>query len=776
MEKIFKNVSVHELVDFLLRKGDIDTRVYNFETMQMGSKIHSSYQSKQGKKYLSEVPLKTAFSLDKGTIVLEGRADGIILGGEYPIVDEIKSTVSQLNEFYEKQKEWHLGQAGCYAYMYAKENNLEKMGIKLTYISQETNERMVKDFSFTFEELEENVTSLVNRYLDFLSYLKGKDNRRNESIKALSFPYATYRKGQKAMMKNVYEAIDKKETLFMEAPTGIGKTISALYPSLKAISQGKGDKIFYLTAKTTGRESAYDALTKLYEKGLIARDSILKAKDKMCPSLGKSCNPDECKYAKGYYDKIGLVRDIALRSEERFSSDYVEFLGEKYEICPFELSLDLSLYSDVIICDYNYLFDPIVYLDRYFGDQIKEREHIALIDESHNMIDRAKDMYSSTISTKMVKDAKASIKKIKSNGLKSALTKLFNYLDGSVEEGIATLSSFPEELTKRIDSIKRAEKKAKDEKTFTSSKCYDDLSKELHRLSVLSEGYTSSAAFYFERINKDVYFHFANLDPSPYIASTLSKLKSSIFFSATLSPISFYKESIEGHTNSKSVLFDSPFDHNNMSLTIVPNVSVRYKDRESSYRIVAEYLERFVNKKVGNYFIYFPSYEYLNKIRETLSFENADVYVQERKMKDEEKKDFLSFFKPNPTKTAIGLLVLGGAFGEGVDLIGDRLSGVAIVGIGMPTIGFERNLIKEHFNEKGESGFSFAYLYPGMNRVMQALGRLIRSESDKGAALLIDDRYLNRDYREVYGRLYPTYSVAYSVSEMEEILDRFYKE
>ncbi len=776
-DRIYRTISVHELVDFLLRKGDIDDRVFNLETMQMGTKIHASYQIKQGKTYLSETPLKATFVRPKGTITLEGRADGIIIGGAYPIIDEIKSTVMPLNEFYEEQKEWHLGQAKCYALMYGEANQNQELGIRLTYLSQNSDEKMIREFRYEIEELRDDINDLLDQYLDFLSALKIHDEERNNSIKSLEFPYSSYRRGQKTMAKMVYETIENGDVSFIEAPTGIGKTISALYPSIKALGEGKMEKIFYLTAKTTGRISAYEAMGKLYEKGLIARDSILKAKDKMCFRPGSACNPDECPFAKGYFDKIGSVRQIALKSGERFSSEYVQNLAAEYILCPFELSLDLSLYSDVIICDYNYLFDPIVYLDRYFSDLQEDGKYVALIDESHNLIDRGRSMYSSSISLRQAKLAKNSLQKGKTQGIKRAITKLIDYLEengGGLEPLV--LDSFPKEILKRLESIKRAEKKAEEEKGFVSSKSYQDFSRELHRLSVLSENYSSGTVCYFNKESEDIAFHMDCLDPSHYLNSTLSKLKAGILFSATLSPIDFYKESIKGDTQSPSILLKSPFDPRNLCLTIVPNLSVRYKDRESSYEQVASYLKKFVSKKTGNYFIYFPSYQYLDKIKNYLDLDIYNVYEQERSMSEEKRAEFLSNFIPNPKETNIGLLVLGGAFGEGVDLIGDRLSGVAIIGIGMPTVGFERNLLKEHFENKTKRGFAYAYLYPGMNRVMQALGRLIRSETDKGAALLIDDRYLNREYREVYARLYPNYSIAYSTFDLDMILDDFYKE
>lgn len=776
-EKIYRTMSVHELVDFLLRSGDIDNRIYNFETMQMGSKIHAAYQEKQGNKYLSEVPLKDTFIRPKGVITLEGRADGIIVGGAYPIIDEIKSTVAPLNDFYTEQKEWHLGQAKCYALMYGEINNVRELGIRLTYISQRDDEKTVKEFHYDIEELRTDINSLLDEYLDFLEDLQKHEEYRNSSIKDLAFPFPSYRNGQRTMMKNVYKTIMDGGSFYMEAPTGIGKTMSALYPAIKAMEESKTEKIFYLTAKTTGRESAYDALTKLYNNGLKARDSVLKAKEKMCFLPGTPCNPEDCPFARGYYDKIKKVRKLALESHERFSVEYVQSLAATYTMCPFELSLDLSLYSDIIICDYNYLFDPIVYLERYFDEALEPDRYVALVDESHNLIDRGRSMYSSEVSTKMIVDAKASLKKVKAPGLKRSLTKMIDYLVQNGEgDAPVILDTFPKEILSRIDSIQRADKKAQQETPFRAPKAYQDMSRELHRLSVLSENFDHQVITYFTQSVDGPIFHFDCLDPSPYISDSLSRLKASIFFSATFSPIDFYKEAIGGDIEAPSVLLKSPFDPKNVSLTIVPNLSVRYKDRESTYESVASYLKKFVTKKVGNYFIYFPSYEYLRRIQDCLDLGDANIYIQEHSMREEDRSEFLSHFVADPKETTVGLLVLGGAFGEGVDLIGDRLSGVAIVGIGMPTISFERDLLRNYFDSKEKRGFAYAYLYPGINRVMQALGRLIRSETDRGAALLIDDRYLNREYREIYSRLYPSYSVAYSTFDLDLILDEFYKE
>lgn len=776
-DKIYLTLSVHGLVDFLLRRGDIDNRIYNNETMQMGTKIHASYQEKQGRQYLSEVVLRGVIDRPAGVLTLEGRADGIIEGGAYPIIDEIKSTVAPLEEFYEQQKDWHLGQAKCYALLYARAHSCREVGIWLTYIHQVTGEQIRKEFLYKVAQIEQEVNEMADQYLEFFASVKHHEEVRNESVVDLEFPFPGFRPGQREMAKRVYRIARDGGRLFIEAPTGIGKTISALYPAVKTFEKGQNERIFYLTAKTTGRQAAYDALTRLYEKGFAGRDSMLRAKDKMCFCPGASCDPDNCPFTKGYYDKLPSVRKEALESQNRFSEDYVSNLAAKYLMCPFELQLDLSLWSDIIICDYNYLFDPIVYLERFFDPLIDNSKTVVLVDEAHNLIDRGRSMYGSALPLSMVVEAKKSLSRIKCNGVKRALTKLIHFYEQEIvtHELPYKYESFPNELLKRIDAIDRAEKNAMKDAPFKIPLAYRDFSRESHRLVRLVEGFDANTVTYLTPDRDDIVFHFDSLDPSPYLSDVLARIKSTVFFSATFSPIEFYQEGITGEAEDPTLLLHSPFPPENICLTIVPNLSVRYKDREMTYEDVAEYLRHFVAKKTGNYFLYFPSYEYLDKIADYLDFGDAEVHRQTRQMTEGDRIEFLGNFSANPQKTTIGLLILGGAFSEGIDLVGDRLSGVAIVGIGMPQISFERNLLREFFDAKEKKGFAFAYLYPGINRAMQALGRLIRSENDVGAALLIDDRYLQREYRSIYARIYPRYQVATSTFDLDMILDEFYE-
>lgn len=776
--KRFLNLSVHDLVDFLLRVGDIDSRVYNQETMLLGSKIHASFQKKQGRDYLSEVPLEETFVRKEGTIHLEGRADGIIVGGDFPVIDEIKSTVLPLEEFYHEQKEWHLGQASCYALMYLHQEKLEKCGIRLTYISQIDNTQKVVEDVYSLADLEEKIGSLMDQYLAFYEKEFSHLDARNLSCKNLPFPFSRFRDGQREMAKYAYSVALQGGTVFFEAPTGIGKTMSVLYPSLKAFAKGENRRIFYLTAKSSGREAASEALARLYEKGLVARDSLLTAKEKICFSLGKACNPDECPFAKDYYTKLPKVLEEALASKKRFSFENVVSWAKHHAVCPFELQLDLSLWADVIICDYNYLFDPLVHLERFFGDDADPSHDLALVDEAHNLVDRGRDMYSASLSADECAFVKKKLAHFRLPAIKKALSKLEKTLreyDLANGNNVMDLPEIPKEIARPLEALSKATLSLNKEPHPSLPDSYKNLSREAHRFAYLDENYPTETMLYGQREGSDYVLHLYCPDPSDMLKASLSPLKGRIIFSATLSPISYYMDAIMKSHDWPYLLLPSPFPKENFLLLLAPMVSTRYKDRAKSYGEVADYLQRFVSGKKGNYFLYFPSYDYLEAIAPLLHFSNADVYTQERDMDDEEKEIFLSRFLSNPAKTTIGLLIIGGSFSEGVDLVADRLIGVAVVGIGLPQMCHERDILRDYYDKQNGQGFDYAYRNPGMNKVMQAVGRLIRSESDIGAALLIDDRYLLNSYRDLFARSWKGYDVVTSPDDVEASLSSFYK-
>ena len=773
MNKVL-TLSVHQLVDFLLRTGDIDNRIYNSATMSEGTLIHAFYQSRQGKNYVSEYNLLEEFKVDDFNVTLEGRADGIIDLGSTAIIDEIKSTVAPLEEYYESQKEWHLGQAKCYALMYAHEKNYDSISIRLTYIHQVDKSQLIKSFDYLTSELENEVGSLLEEYIEFFKILFERKVKRNESASRITFPYGKFREGQKELAKYSYGIAQNGGILFAEAPTGIGKTISTMFPCVISFANTENEKIFYLTAKNSGKEMAFNTANLLIDSGLEASVIEILAKDKVCFCPGKACNPDECPYAKCYYTKVREVVKNTILNSKTLSTQNILEIARHNALCPFELSLDLSLYMDIIICDYNYFFDPIVYLKRFFDSDASNM--IVLVDEAHNLVERGRDMYSASFDSFRYKQVKRSLKHFDYKKYKKAQTrmsKFFAQFDdfplGNTPIDIfdkSDLNAINNYLVACADVNKNHHSVVTDE--FTEF--YLDVNKFIKLLDF----YDDTFQLYVNKREDDVKIELFCIDPSEHLKRTMDQVKGKIFFSATLSPAEYYMDVIGRDTSNPLLSLPSPFNKKNMKVLVAPKISVRYKNRQDTINHVADYIKEFVSHKVGNYFIYVPSYEYLEMLVPYLENENFELIVQEKDMTEDEKEEFLSCFVDKPKNTMLGVAVLGGAFSEGIDLVGERVIGVAIVGVGIPQICFERDLIRNYFEKKANKGYEYAYASPGINKVMQALGRVIRSETDRGVALLIDDRYLTKQYNDIFRGIYADYEVVTSKDDIKEQVENFW--
>ncbi len=774
MEKSF-TLSVHELVDFLLRSGDIDNRINNAATMNEGTLIHAYYQSRQGKNYISEYPLKETFEVNGYKITLEGRADGIIDLGNSAVIDEIKSTIAPLEEYYKDNEEWHLGQAKCYALLYAHEKGYSSVSIRLTYIHQLDKSQMIKTYDFLTSELEKDIHNLFVSYLEFFEIVFNKKLARNKSAKTIEFPYTSFREGQKDLAKYSYGIAKNGGVLFAEAPTGIGKTISTLYPSVKSFAETDNDKIFYLTAKSSGKEMAFNAGKMLIENGLKASVIELLAKDKVCFSKGKACNPDECPFAKGYYSRIREIVKGAILSRDVFSTEEIVSLAREYAVCPFELQLDLSLYTDLIICDYNYFFDPIVYLKRFFDKDASNM--VVLVDEAHNLVERGRSMYSASFDSYLYRKVKKSVKHFEHKKLKAAQTKMTKLFNSFSDYPLgSTLIPFPSKT--QINAINAYLLACNDVNKNHHSVVTDEFKEfylDVNKFIKLLDFYDDTFALYVTKKNeKDVKISLFCIDPNKHIKRTLDQVKGKVIFSATLSPTDYYIDMIGGEKSDPILSLSSPFDKDNLKLLVAPKVSIRYRNRLETIKDVTSYIKEFVSHKVGNYFIYVPSYEYLETFVSLFDLEDVDLLIQEKDMSEEEKESFLSCFVEKPKKTTIGVAVIGGAFSEGIDLVGDRIIGVVVIGVGLPQICFERDLIKDYFNKVENKGYDYAYVSPGINKVMQAVGRVIRSENDRGVALLIDDRYLTEEYHDLFKNTYSNYEVVTCIDDIKEQVENFW--
>ena len=780
------SLSVHQIVDFLFRSGDIDDRIYNTSSMLEGARLHKFYQDRQGNNYLKEYYLKYIFYVDDYELIVDGRSDGIILG---PIVtiEEIKTTIDDLDHFFKENEMWHLAQAEFYAYIYAKTNNLNKINVSLMYFSQNKKDRLKKIYNYDFDILEQKIYCYLNDYLSYQKTFLIKERIRDESLKNLSFPFPFIRNGQNELIESTIECVLNHTSNFVEASTGIGKTISTLYGSLCLMKDKRIDKIFYSTPKNSGFLSALNALNIFKNKDVRLTSVEIIAKDKACLNkkrIGK-CNPDECKFTIGYYDKLKeVIKEIVLNNDI-IDANLIKKYALKYTMCPFELSLDLSLLADVIISDYNYLFDPISQLKRYFESPDKQYKMIALIDEAHNMVNRSVDMFSSILSSSSFFKALTDLKKIRNKQIMKIYNSLEEYFNYYLEFDFSEQKEFILDSL-NIDFVLRLKKYNEEIKKYRlkhkkfKSENVDNFNRDLYRFLLIYDYYIKYKDQYklFIRSEKEdeITLNMMCLDASKFIVSSLNHFEGSIFFSATLSPIDYYINLIVNNNNNvKTLSLPSPFKKENFKVLVDNSTSFIYKDRLLTIDKIRDYILTFSKKRKGNYMVFCPSYKYLETLKLVLKDDGLNIIYQEKNMTNVSKDLFLNEFKEKVNKTTVGVVVLGGIFSEGIDLVGDRLNGVIILGIGLPSISFENELKKEYYNSLSYNGFEYAYINVGINKITQALGRLIRSENDKGIALLIDYRYKNKTYIPLFNDKWSNHKVIKNKYELEDELDKFYK-
>jgi DNA excision repair protein ERCC-2 len=750
METVIK-VPVRTLAEYVYSSGSIESGFRTAASFTEGSRIHREIQKTYAEEDQSEVHLKTEIVHEGLHFIIEGRCDGLLRSEEKVTIDEIKSTSAFLDYIDEHSNPVHWAQAECYAYMYLQDHDLDTIDIQLTYVQKNTGETKRFRRNRNRLDLEKFMMHLIKTYTPYARLRREHYIARDLSIKEMEFPYSQYRKGQRLLAGAVYKTIVDSQTLFASAPTGIGKTISTIFPSVKAIGEGVLQKIFYLTAKTTTRQTGEEAFKLMAEKGLSMNVVTITAKEKVCFTDKGICNKEECEFADGYYDRInGAVLDI-LRNENALNKSCIEKYALKHKVCPFEFSLDLAYAADAVICDYNYIFDPRVSLKRLFDDH--KRHTAILVDEAHNLVDRGREMFSAELEKAPFLEIKRKYKgnnKEVSDCAKAINDYFIKIRKEAMPENTSIFSAGVEDFNSLVQRFTEASEKELLTSNREDSSILLDVYFSAQNWLRISKLFDERYILYTEINRNNVVIKQFCLDPSFLIKQAGKHFKGRIYFSATLSPMAYYKDMLGGGEENYTLLIPSPFSKDQAEVYIQPT-STRYHDRNKSVKSIVETLKNFVINKPGNYLIFFPSYQYLNTVLEEWQSHAYQIstIVQEIGMKDEERNIFLEKFQPKVDGSLVGFAVLGGVFSEGVDLIGDRLNGVIIVGVGLPQIGFERDLIKGHFSAKGKHGYDYAYVFPGMNKVLQAGGRLIRSEKDTGSIILIDDRYLQPKYQKM---------------------------
>lgn len=760
-------ISVRNLVEFILRSGDIDNRIAaaDKDAMLLGGKIHRKIQRRMGADYHAEVTLKYEVPCKGFILSVEGRADGIIDTPSGIVIDEIKGVFKDLDMIKEPVAV-HLAQAKCYAYIYASQKKLEEIGVQMTYCNMETEE--IKRFQnvYVYEELDRWFWELIGKYEKWARYQIRWKEKRNASIKEVGFPFA-YREGQRDLTASVYRTILRKKKLFIQAPTGVGKTISTVFPAVKAVGEGLGEKIFYLTAKTITRTVAWQAFDILKEQALRMKVLVLTAKEKICFCEETNCNPEACPYAKGHYDRVNDAVYELLTTSDEMNREILEEQARKWKVCPHEMSLDVSEWVDAVICDYNYVFDPNAHLRRFLGEGISG-EYLFLIDEAHNLVERGRSMYSAKLCKedflkvkRLVKDEDVKLAKRISECNQQLLTLKRECEDYQV------LNSVSHIYLKLLNLMGELERFLEDCKKEDLRKEVLDFYFDVRRFVATHDRLDENYMIYSELLNNGHFeIHLFCVNPAKNLQEFLDKGNSTVFFSATLLPIHYYKKLLSTASDDYAIYAESPFDMEKRLLLLGRDVSTKYTRRgEDTYRRYAEYLYQVALAKHGNYIAFFPSYRFMEDVHEEFlvivsqgSVEVDDV-IQSQYMSEEAREIFLENFEEDREHSLMGFCVMGGIFSEGIDLTGEQLIGAVIVGTGLPQVCRERKLLKQYFDEHGFHGFDYAYLYPGMNKVLQSAGRVIRTQEDRGVVLLLDDRFLDMRYREVFPREWGNYKL-----------------
>lgn len=765
VEREVIRISVRNLVEFILRSGDLDSRRGGFadrEAMNKGSRLHRKIQRQMGGAYQAEVALACEKEYQEFSIRVEGRADGIITDQKGAMIDEIKGVYRDVHRL-ETPVEVHLAQAKCYALIYGEQKELDEIRVQMTYCNLETEEIRRFESLYTVSELREWFDWLMDAYYRWARWQHQWKQKRNASMQGLEFPFP-YREGQREVVSGVYRTILRKKQLFIQAPTGLGKTMATVFPAVRSMGEGLSEKVFYLTAKTITRTVAWEAFGLLRENGLACKVLVLTAKDKMCVCEEVDCNPASCPRARGHFDRVNDAVFELLNAGDGYDRETILAQSEKYQVCPYEMSLDVATWVDAVICDYNYVFDPDVHLRRFFAEG-NRGDYVFLIDEAHNLVERGREMYSAVLYKEDFLEIRRLVKPYRKK-LARQLEKCnqqmlqwkrecetYQILDSLGSLGISLMNVMGE-LELFLEEAEEGELRS------TVLDFYFQVRSFLNIYDLVDENYVL-----YTQHDEDNRFmvKLYCVNPAANLQKCVDKGISAIYFSATLLPVTYYRTLLSGRQDDYAIYARTPFSQDQRIVLLGRDVSSRYTRRgPEEYGKICQYIFQAVQAHSGNYMVFFPSYRMMEdvcRIYRELFGEEQRILVQTPSMNERQREEFLEAFEQESGKGLLGFCVMGGIFSEGIDLTGEKLVGAMVVGTGLPQISYEREILKRFYDEKGVSGFDYAYRFPGMNKVLQSAGRVIRTSRDRGMILLLDERFCSPDYRNLFPREWEDYQI-----------------
>ncbi len=736
-------ISVRGLVEFTLHGADIRP-AGSMRDMQEGMLGHKARQGLLGEGWEAEVPLSLTVPVDEeAEMLLTGRMDAFC-DGVVPIIEEIK--LWQRKDPPIVPIEAHEMQAVCYGHMLCEERGIREVIIRVVYVDRRGKVRGEFDTPLTAEECRARFLTVFEPYVRRMRLVRKHRRERDVSLRHLRFPFDSYRPGQREMAVQVYTAVKLGRRLFASMPTGTGKSIAALFPALKALGEGLTNQVYYLTARTTQRQGALEALRRMRQQPLHLWTLTLDAKDKQCPAP-TLCHPDFCPRAKGHF-----LRDHAAIEEmlliDDWSPENIRAMADKHNLCPFEFALSLAEIADLTICDYNYALDPAVHIQRIFD---KTADVTLLIDEAHNLLSRVRDMLSGAVDGGRIRKLRTLVGKMagRKHALYKAMTGVLKAIDDlpipEDESAEGELTKLPTSFDNACMELADAFMEAHNDR-FPWGEEGEHLRETVTPLLSFIRARkrdTSDYAWLWQGRKNKVITAFA-LDVASYFEEVTTMLRGVVCFSATMHPLEDMKMLLGGTEEDACFAMPSPFPKENL-LIHQSDINTRYRFRDAACPDIAAAIRAMVEAKSGKYIAFFPSFAYLRQVSEMLDIPHQ---AQRSGMNDDERRAFLAPYTPDG-EPVLSLCVLGGIFAEGIDLPGDALDGVAIVGVGLPQVNLFQETLRAYYERTLGDGFLYAYMLPGMQKVAQAVGRVIRTENDRGVALLLDDRYRQTAYRRL---------------------------
>lgn len=767
--------------------------------MEEGSRLHKEYQQSLIEKYINsdviyrkELKVKEEVEYKNITYIINGRVDSFIEYKNKIIIEEIKSVGTLSENLSIDNNMAYYAQLLIYAYFLTKDidDNIE-IEVMLTYISRFDESIKKHSKKMSKNEIYNFFMDTLEKYYKFSKAYIDNEEELILTGKNVPFPYANYRQSQKQFMTAVYSCITNKNKLFAQAPTGVGKTLSTLYPSIKALSNKLGKKIFYITAKTITKNVCIDNLYMLNQLGFKGISLNITSKENICANDEINCNSQFCTLAKGHFDRLNeAILDI-ITNEKIINDNVIKDYSEKHNVCPYSFQLELIDFAHIIVCDYNYVYDPQVAFTKYFDKE--KNDFIILVDEAHNLEDRSRDFFSAdlTFSQLTFLYNNISTERIKSY-IKEVLKQFKSFFES---DNSFSLKDIPKAFINSLFDLRYI----LDE--YFAENEIDTAIKDKLLESYFAIDYFIKTSIYYDNkyetlfeINKfDKTMTLFCIDTSTRFFKINTLCRCTIFFSATLTPINYFAELFGGDKEDYFISLNTSFNINNQLTLIDSSISTYYKDRDNSYEKIAQSINHFISAKNGNYFIFFPSYIFLNKVLDLFKTKNKDVNikVQTQNMNTQKREQFLESFNKqfdlntnenisaqssnNTTVTTVAFLVIGGTFSEGVNLVGDKLIGVCVIGVGISMLNFKSDIVKKYYDNYNNKGYEFAYMYQGFNKILQSAGRVIRSETDKGVILLIDTRYSRQDYKMLFPHNYKNTIYIKNNIDLDEKLAHFWE-